>query len=109
MTLDEQLEQLDGLDRAATIVVYSIEHRDDMRRRIREQLGAELASQITIIIVNGGERAMAHLAGRRPPVFIDARWYRLAPLALIEIVDAYARASNSRPRETKLERSTRMD
>lgn len=109
MTLDEQLEQLDGLDRAATIVVYWPEHRDELRRRIREQLGAERASQITIVTVRDGGAATAHLAGRRPPVFIDARWYRLADHFLIDMVDAYARASNARPREPTLERSTRSE
>ena len=109
MTLDENLEQLDGLDRAATIVVWSIEHRDELRRRIVEQLGAEMASQITICIVPSASYAMAHLAGRRPPVFVDARWYRQADRDLINMVDAYARASNSRPREAKLERTTRFE
>lgn len=107
MTLDEQLEQLDGLDRAATIVVYSMTHRDDMRRRILDHLGFEMSSQITIVVVNSTARAIAHLAGRRPPVFIDARFYRAVDASLAAMVDAYASASNARPRDTKLERSTR--
>lgn len=107
MKLAEDLEPLRALDRAATVVVYSMIQRDALRARILETIGAELASQTTIVIVSNGDRAMAHLSGRKGPIYIAAEFYTVASSFLIDLVESYAGRANRLPRETKLEKSTR--
>lgn len=103
----ETLEPLAALDRAATVVVYNIAQRDELRDRIHRQLGDERASQTTIVVIADHGRAMAHLSGRKAPIFIALEFYALADDFLIDLVEAYAGHANARPRDTKLERSTR--
>lgn len=103
------LEKLAALDRASTVVVWSCADRDDLRSRILEKLGNETASQTTIVVVDEPAKAIAHLAGRRPPIFIDARWYGEAFPELREIVEAYVEHANAMPYPPKLHSTTRFD
>lgn len=94
-------------DRASTLLTHRESRRAWLRQVILEARGAELASQITILVVTRRGELIKALSGRRGPIWIDAAWYSVVPPDVAIMAGRMIETANAEPTPERMGRTTR--